>query len=245
MNIKKIWFYTASFGILPAKDYALCELIERSGLKISWKVPVRMDTVLKFPDLIKKSAAAGMKLALIGFESSGNEALTAPGKTKGPLYNHANFKKAYHILRRNNILVEGSFIIGYPGELEEESMSLKKINQLCDFVTIQVYRPNVALLPEILSKGPENKDYKRLFYFSPHSSDDVNVKQALKKKKKILYKYYLHPFYIYLRFFSGRTLLRRLYLYFYAHIIKNIFKKAIFVITRREARRHRYLIRDL
>jgi radical SAM superfamily enzyme YgiQ (UPF0313 family) len=245
MNIKKIWFYTASFGTLPDEDYALCELIEKSGLKINWRVPIRMDTVLEFPELIKKSASVGMKLALVGYESFSNEAITAFDKKRDSPYNYENFKKAYHILRGNDILVEGSFIVGYPGESEKEFVPSRKFNQVCDFVTIQVYRPNVALLPEILNKEPDNEDYKRLFYFNPYFSDDLKVKKALIKKKKMLFKYYFHPFYIYLRFFLRGNLLRKLYLYYYAHIMKNVFRKAILVITRRDAIKYRYLIRDL
>ena len=233
MNIKKIWFYTASFGTLPDEDYALCELIEKSGLKINWRVPIRMDTVLEFPELIKKSASVGMKLALVGYESFSNEAITAFDKKRDSPYNYENFKKAYHILRGNDILVEGSFIVGYPGESEsEEVLSPKKLDQVSDFIAVQVYRPNVALLPEILNKEPDNEDYKRLFYFDPYLSDDLKLKKIVLRRMKIRIKYYFNPLYICSRLFLRGSLIRGLYLCYYVFFTKNLFKRFTLTIMR-------------
>jgi hypothetical protein len=126
--------------------------------------------------------------------------------------------------------VEGSFIIGYSEKLEKgESLSSIKFNQICDVLIIQVYRPNVALLPEMLSNGPESAEYKRLFYFDARSSEDFKVRKASLKKLRIQIKYYFNPFYIFSRFFLKGSLVRRLYLYYYGHLIKNLCSK--FTVT--------------
>jgi len=228
MNVRKLWFYTAGFGMMPDEDYALCELIEKGRLGISWRAPIRMDTVLEFPELIKKASGAGMKLALIGFESFDSHTIDGFAKPRNSAYDYANFKQAYQILKKNNILVEGAFIIGSPGGPEnKDSVPANKFSQVCDFLTIQVYRPNLALLPEILSRGPENEEYKKLFYFNPYFSSDAGLKKVLSKRKKMLFRYYFNPFYIYLRFFLKGKLLRRLYLHYYGHMIKQLFRKII------------------
>jgi len=242
MNVRKLWFYTAGFGMMPDEDYALCELIEKSGLNISWRAPIRMDTVLEFPALIKKASGAGMKLALIGFESFDNHTITGFDKPGNSPYDYANFKQAYRILKKNNILVEGAFIIGSPGGLENKDfVPADKFNQVCDFLTIQVYRPNVALLPEILSSAPENEDYNKLFYFNPDLSSEAKVKNVLSKRKKVLFWYYFSPFYICSRLFLRGSLLRRLYLHYYGHMIKNLFRKFIAIISRCDSIKSGYL----
>jgi len=235
MNVRKIWFYTASFGMLPEEDYALCDLIEKSGIKVSWRAPIRIDTVLRFPGLLEKSAHAGLRSVLIGYESMLKDAtsdavLAEFNKIKDLEYNFSAFKEAYHILKKNNILVEGSFITGYSEKLEKkESLSSVKFNQVCDVLLVQVYRPNVVLFPEILSNGSESADYKKLFYFDAQGSDDFKVRRAFFKKIRMQIYYYFNPFYIYSRLFLKGGLVRRLYLLYYGHLIKNLFRK--FTVT--------------
>lgn len=242
MNVSKIWFYTTSFGIMPEEDFTLCDLIEKSNMKINWRTPIRMDIVLKFPELIKKAARVGLKLALIGYESFDYDTILALKKTGNQLYNFDNFKKAYCILKENNILVEGSFIIGSPNESKsKELFSSKKINQVCDFMTIQVYRPNVAILPEVLDKGPDNNEYKRLFYFNAYISEDIKLKKVVLKRIKIHIKYYFNPIYICSRLFLRGSLMRRLYLCYYRYFIKNLFRTLTFKIIHRKNIKFSYL----
>jgi anaerobic magnesium-protoporphyrin IX monomethyl ester cyclase len=237
-NVKKIWFYTAGFGMMPDEDYDLCELIAKSGLGISWRAPVRMDTVLESPGLIKKASGAGMKLALVGFESFNEGTIMEFEKTIKSPYNYANFNKAYNILRKNNILVEGAFIIGLPGEEENEDFFVPvKFSQVCDFLTIQIYRPNLALLPEILSCKADSEEYKRLFYFNPYFSSDKKNKNVILKRRRVLFWFYFHPFYIYSRFFLRGRLLRSLYARYYGRMFRNLFRKLAIKITHRDRKK--------
>lgn len=223
-NIRKLWFYTSSFGIDFKKDYELCDLIIKRRLNISWRTSIRVDTVLKFPELIKKAAESGLMLVLIGYESVAQSVLLS-NKMRNSLYSFVNYKKAYRLLKKNRIVVDGSFIVGLSDAADEMgNLSCRKLSQICDHLILQICRPNIATVHDILEKKPSDDDYKKLFYFYPNISHDVKIKKSMSIKRKIEYNYYLNPVYIYRKFFFSGRLVRRLCFYEYRYLIKGFLK---------------------
>jgi len=219
-QVRKIWFYTSNFGIKYQDDCLLCDEIGKTGTPVSWRTSVRVDTVLKYPDLIKKAADSGLKAVLVGYESLNINEIMDYNKSNSITYNFDNFRRAYGILQSNGIVVEGSFIMGSSDKsLSHYSKQFNKMNQVCDHLLLQVYRPNFAVMSRLFDSSSDKKRAE-LFYYNPNLSAEPRMKKILSIKRKILKKYYFNPMSIYRRFFHSNCLIRKLYLCIYRYIIE-------------------------
>ena len=101
---------------------------------------IRVDTILKAPEMVKKMREAGFWSVLIGVESVNNETL----KDMNKKISLRDTLKAIKILHRHNIIVYGSMIIGFDLEATEEDI-IKEIdfmeNVNVDILVLNVLTP--------------------------------------------------------------------------------------------------------
>ena len=98
----------------------LCDLLEKNRLDIEFSVMTRVDSIVRNPDLVKKMWVNGFKGFELGFESSNpcdldkvNKGITVDMQ-----------KRAVEILNKNGVNASGTFVIGLPGQTEEEIKQL-------------------------------------------------------------------------------------------------------------------------
>ena len=98
----------------------LCDLLEKNRLDIEFSVMTRVDSIVRNPDLVKKMWVNGFKGFELGFESSNPCDLDKVNKgiTVGMQ------KRAVEILNKNGVNASGTFVIGLPGQTEEEIKQL-------------------------------------------------------------------------------------------------------------------------
>ncbi len=136
----------------------LCErIIECKRTKqinnLSFFAQIRVDSVVKSPQMVKKMAEAGFWIVLIGIESVREE--TLKDMRKGLTFNKV--LKALKILHDNNIIVLGSMIIGYDLNASEDDIIkeirfMKKVDVDILVSSILTPFPGTEILKELEEK---------------------------------------------------------------------------------------------
>lgn len=100
----------------PERIHRLCDLLHRHKLDIQFSVMMRVDSVAKNPQLIRKMCDSGFLEYELGIESPNLKDLK--NTRKGITLEMQ--REAVRILRDNGANVSGTFVIGLPGQTEEE-----------------------------------------------------------------------------------------------------------------------------
>jgi radical SAM superfamily enzyme YgiQ (UPF0313 family) len=85
----------------------LFDRIKEEGIKKSYVMDIRPDTIVENPLLIKKMAEAGLIAVITGFESFRKEELSKYNKN----YNIQNIKDSIDILHGYGILIRGNYVV--------------------------------------------------------------------------------------------------------------------------------------
>ena len=100
----------------PERIDSLCGLLQKHKLDVTFSVMARVDSIVKHPELVKKMCDAGILSYELGFESPNQKDLN---KVKKGITLEMQ-EKAVKILRDNGVNASGTFVIGLPGQSEEE-----------------------------------------------------------------------------------------------------------------------------
>ena len=119
-GINEFFFWDASIAAYP-EIQRLCKLISENNVDCCWTALSRVDEL--DDDLIETMKRSGCKSIEIGIESLNDNTLNELNKgiTVGEI------KDAVRKLKAHGLIVEGSFLIGYPNESEEEIKNTIKI----------------------------------------------------------------------------------------------------------------------
>ncbi len=99
----------------------ICDLIIAKGIKKMFLCNVRIDIARK-PELVEKMKKAGFKILMVGLESAQDKSLDALQKG----FKTAKVKEVFHVLADSGMLINGYFIVGIIGEVEEEMLEISK-----------------------------------------------------------------------------------------------------------------------
>jgi radical SAM superfamily enzyme YgiQ (UPF0313 family) len=97
----------------------LCDLLIEADMNIVFTIMVRADSISKNPEIVKKMVKAGIIGYCMGLETPDLNGLN--GTKKG--INTKIQQNAVRILRDNHAVAGGTFVIGLPGQTEEEILS--------------------------------------------------------------------------------------------------------------------------
>jgi radical SAM superfamily enzyme YgiQ (UPF0313 family) len=97
----------------------LCDLLISENMDINFTAMVRADSIAQNPEIVEKMVKAGIIGYCMGLESPAHSELKG---TKKGITNRIQ-KKAVRILRKNHAVAGGTFIIGLPGQTEEEILT--------------------------------------------------------------------------------------------------------------------------
>lgn len=100
----------------PKRIYELCDLLQKHKLDVTFSVMTRVDSIVRHPELVKRMCDSGILIYELGFESPNQEDLN--NVKKGTTVEMQ--EKAVKKLRNNSAYVSGTFVIGLPGQDEEE-----------------------------------------------------------------------------------------------------------------------------
>lgn len=120
---KFIWLTDDNCGLGP-RISTLCDQLRTRGLtdEVTWFIQARCDDVIRNKDLLPKMRQAGNIWMLVGFESPNPAALDS-FRRRGVTRDQA--KDAVALLKENEILCQGTFIIGAHGDSHESIAHLR------------------------------------------------------------------------------------------------------------------------
>ncbi len=141
-GIETIAVLDDGFGNDPDYTREFIKLVSGYRDRMNWMSFLRIDTVLKEPELIDKMGHSGMRLAYIGFESLDEDSLrTSLGKGMRVPEDLRKFQEIYHRFRRNNIILLGAFITAHPGVSKTRRTSYFAARTICDGARFGDYKP--------------------------------------------------------------------------------------------------------
>jgi len=194
-GIKEIHIVDDNFSMYKNYVIDFCNKLKSENINISWATPngVRLDTLDK--EMLQLMKETGYYLASVGIEFGSDRMLTI---TKKHL-NKAKIEKGVKLIRDVGLDVAGFFMMGYPGETEQE------INQTIDFaLKLPLIRANFFIflpLPGTEVYGELEKRYElgrvdwEHFYFShpAYAYGGFSPRELKNLQRKAFLRFYLRP----------------------------------------------------
>lgn len=148
-GFKAITFFDDNFTLDPNRVIEICEGILKRDWRFKWWAFSRTESIIKYPKMVEIMSKAGNYMLFIGFESANQDVLNNYGKKL--IVDKA--KEVISILRKYNIKIMGSFIIGAIGETKEMIQNTinyaKRLNpDIAQFSILTPY-PGTALFKEV------------------------------------------------------------------------------------------------
>ena len=114
MGFREIYFNDQTFGALRERTLALCEGMRQRELQFGWQAWTRVDLVDE--QLLKVMQTAGCHTLLFGVESANEKTLKSQNKG----YSLEKVRRAFFLCRHLGIRTMATFILGLPGETEDD-----------------------------------------------------------------------------------------------------------------------------
>jgi len=158
-----IFFMDDDFLFSKKRTEEFYELYKKEGLKSIWGCQARVTSLCLEKEMLKKLKEINCRQITFGFES-GNQRILSILKNNTTTIEEN--QKAIDIVRKANILVTGSFMIGNPTETEKEIADTKNFiikNNLTAGVGITTPYPGTKLWEMCNEKGviPKDIDWKK------------------------------------------------------------------------------------
>lgn len=222
-NIKNFIFWSDIFNLDKDWVHRLCNLIIKSGIKITFSTNSRADTAdIETVKLMKK---AGCKLVSIGIESGSQYMLDKMGKK----ITRDDIKNTVALFKKTGIKVYAYYVLGLPWENEKTAAETiefsKKLNT--HFVS---YYTATALCGTRFYDYVKEHNLGKLNYDLPYFYPSVNTHHLSKERVFELHKYavksyYLRPKYILMMLLGIRSFAE----------FKNYFKAGIRILFRNKS----------
>lgn len=201
MGIKEIFIYDDTFAVDRQRVLDICRLLKEQGIKISWDIRTRVNTVDE--EVLTALKEAGCQRIHYGVEAGTEKILNV--LRKGITLEMA--KKAFSLTRKAGIQTLAYFMIGSPDETREDILATikfaKKLNP--DFVHFTIATPYPAT--DLYRLGLEKKilprDYWREFAQNPTVDfkplvweENLSRAELLELLEKAYRSFYFRPSYI-------------------------------------------------
>ncbi len=174
LGVKELYFRDQTFGANKKRAIELCERMVKEDLKFSWYCFSRVDVINE--ELVSAMKSSGCHTIIFGIESINDKTLLDVQKR----ITVEKVKNAFELCKKKGIRRAATFIIGLPGETEEDIMRTvsfaKEID--CSFASFNVagIRPGTewSHSPEKIHFLPEEELYRirnkaiKAFYFRPN-----------------------------------------------------------------------------
>ncbi len=202
-GIKEIWFQDESFTIDDERVTEICETLLSRGVKVAWSIRTRPDLVK--PGTLRLMKRAGLMKVHLGVESGSREVLERLNRPT----DLEVVRRAVRWSREEGITTLGFFMIGLPGETEEDlRRTIRLALELgCDYIQVNKFVP-----------CPPSPLYRELVkssgidYWAEYTRGDAGIIGGLAGKgstftpdeldnwqRRFFRKYYYRPSYIWKR----------------------------------------------
>ena len=170
--IKQFTIKDSTFTVNKNWVYEICSDIEKRGLKINWTCNTRVDLVDEA--LLMAMKKSGCYMILFGIESGSQKVLDMMKKG----ITIEQIKKAISLCKKTGIERVGYFIIGNPGETEEDVLKTINLIKELDFDLVDVGRMVAYPGTEIYQWGLENKALPDRFWYM---KKDIKISKSIRE----------------------------------------------------------------
>ncbi|MBI9016854.1 MAG: cobalamin-dependent protein [Phycisphaerae bacterium] len=102
-----ITFIDDNFLMNYKRENEIADLIKAQGIKKSYSMECRTDSIVKHPELVKKWVDIGLYAVLLGLEGAGDDTLASVNKSNSIDTNN----RAIEILQDNGVIIWGAFLV--------------------------------------------------------------------------------------------------------------------------------------
>jgi radical SAM superfamily enzyme YgiQ (UPF0313 family) len=198
-GVKEIIFYDDSFTIKKKRAIEICDLIIQKGIKIKWQCETRVNLVDE--ELLRKMKEAGCYLIAYGLESGSDNVLKILKKG----VTTAQIEEAVRITKKVGIQITGYFMLGIPGETEDDIKKTIKLakNLNVDYAQFAVATafPGTELYQIAKDKDKITKDWSKSIYALGGkpiiSLSDVPIDRLDYFVRKAYRSFYFRPSYVF------------------------------------------------
>ena len=185
LGIKEIYFRDQTFGANKKRAIELCNRMVEEGLNFTWFCFSRVDVINE--ELIDAMKNSGCHTIIFGIESSNDKTLQDVQKR----INAEKIKNTFNLCKSRGIRRAATFIIGLPGETEEDIMSTVDfaVSIDCTFASFNIAE---------IRPGTDWSHHTEDVHFLPrHELERI--------RNRVIQRFYLRPSYIFNRIKEIRT----------------------------------------
>lgn len=152
-TFRSIKFYDYTFTINKGWVQEFCRKYQDNGFDQRFAIQTRADLIVKNQELIRDLSKAGLKIAIVGYESGSDKVLESLGKKVTTEQNLA----AAEILRKYKVVNVANFMLGTPFESRKDvDATVRHVRKMRpDIVSVSFYTPieGTALYDYITEHG--------------------------------------------------------------------------------------------
>lgn len=193
-GVREVVFYDDTFTLKRKRVMALCEMMLREGIELSWSCNARTDSIDS--DMLKMMRAAGCWRVLFGIESGNQKTLDVMLKQE----TLEEIRRGVSMAREHGIDTYGMFILGYPGEsyadgLRTIDFAAELKLDYANFCAVTPF-PGTALYREV-KDDPGFKGYEAMSMFDvSYVSPDISEAELTDLVESSAKRFYLRPDYV-------------------------------------------------
>ncbi|MFX1475460.1 MAG: B12-binding domain-containing radical SAM protein [Promethearchaeota archaeon] len=141
LKVSRFFFNDSNLTSYPYLE-DLCHSIVEANLAIQWRAFARVDEINE--TLVQKMKLAGCRVLMLGIESGSQELLNRMRKQ----ISVRDIRRAVELLKRYGIKVNGSFMIGFPGETEQTAQETIRFAKGLDLdaCSWHVFIPSISMI---------------------------------------------------------------------------------------------------
>jgi radical SAM superfamily enzyme YgiQ (UPF0313 family) len=176
----------ANFAHDPKRVEEICDLLIARDIRRLLACEIRVNALVHSPELVKKMEQAGFFMFMIGIEAAEDSILKRLKKG----YTVKMCRQAFDHLRQTHIVTLGNFIIGVPGQSEDDMLYIARYAREIglDFLSpnkLYAY-PNSAFREWIMEHPGYHIEERRQYVVS----DQIGMKKLRQIQRKIYFRFF-------------------------------------------------------
>ena len=169
LGIRSILFQDDLFTVNHKRVKTICDLIIKQNLNLHWSIKSRIDCIK--PYLLPLMKKAGCFNIHFGIESGNEKTLFRMNKQ----ITIDQIRRVVQIVKNAGLSVTGNFMLGYPGEDEQDVQNTiafaEELQLNISQFSITVDAPDTELYREAISAGRRSGDIYQQFLLDPENND--------------------------------------------------------------------------
>ncbi len=207
LGVRELFIKDQTFGYSKEQRKGLCDYLSSLNEKFGWTCFLRAEIIDE--ELVRDISSGGCHTVIIGFES-GSDAILSKYK-KG--CSRAKLVRAVEILKKFDIRIVGTFILGFPEDtLETINNTIRFAKESVDFAAFNLFVPKLGTKAreELVETGAVparlESEYDQSGISSSKGVSPIHQTELRRIRRRAILTFFLRPSYIWRRIKEIRTM---------------------------------------